>query len=83
MYMVCLLQICNYGIFGTVVVQLLCKYNIVRRTFLLISTLDRHTLGTMRESFIAVHAIRAHLLPPPSAIQREERAREEGIDVDS
>jgi hypothetical protein len=34
-----------------------------------------------RESFIAVHVIRAHLLPPSSAIQREERAREGGIVV--
>jgi hypothetical protein len=29
-----------------------------------------------RKSFFAVHVILAHLLPPPSAIQREERARE-------
>jgi hypothetical protein len=66
-----------FWIFGRGV-QLLWKWNVVRRTFLLTSMLDSHTPweNERRESLIAVQVIRTHLLPLPSAIQREERARE-------
>jgi hypothetical protein len=65
------------------VVQLLWKWYVVRRNFLLSVNLSVGSPdpwdNEKRESFFAFHVILAHLLPSPSPIQREKRSREEGI----
>jgi hypothetical protein len=67
------------GIFGRVV-QLLWKWNVVRRTCLLTSTLDRRTHGTMKwvkASLLYKGFVPTSCLPPPLYREKKEQEREE------
>jgi hypothetical protein len=77
--------VCNknvfFGIFGRVV-QLLWKWNVVRRTFLLTSMLDRHTYRTMKGE--EVHCYPCDSCPPlasPFPLYREKKRAREGESV--